>query len=51
MAVIYLPFLQDIFKTVALSPLELTVCLGASTLIFWAIEAVKWFKRRRARQR
>ena len=45
LAVIYLPFLQDIFKTVALSPLELTVCLGASILIFWVIEAVKWFKR------
>ena len=45
LAVIYLPFLQDIFKTVALSPLELTVCLGASILIFWVIETVKWFKR------
>jgi len=49
MAVVYVPFLQSIFKTVALSPLELMVCLGVSALIFWAIEAVKWLKRRRAR--
>ena len=49
LAVIYLPFSQNIFKTVALNPLELGICLGASTLIFWAVEAVKWFGRRRAR--
>jgi len=48
MAVIYLSFSQNLFKTVTLNPLELGVCLRASTLIFWAIEAVKWFERRRA---
>jgi Ca2+-transporting ATPase len=49
LAVIYVPFLQDIFQTVALSPLELAVCLGASTLVFWAVEAVKWIGRQRTR--
>jgi Ca2+-transporting ATPase len=49
MAVVYVPVLQTIFKTVALSPLELAVCLGTSTLIFVAVEAVKWVGRRRTR--
>ncbi len=49
LAVVYVPVLQGIFKTVALSPLELAVCLGTSTLIFWAVEAVKWIGRRKAR--
>ncbi|MCG2767776.1 MAG: cation-translocating P-type ATPase C-terminal domain-containing protein [Anaerolineae bacterium] len=49
LAVVYVPVLQDIFKTVALSPLELAVCLGTSTLIFLAVEAVKWIGRRRTR--
>ena len=46
LAVVYVPFLQTIFQTVALSPLELAICLGASTLVFWAVEAVKWIARR-----
>jgi len=49
LAVVYLPFLQDIFKTVSLTPHELAVCLGTSTLVFWAVEAVKWFRQRRTR--
>jgi len=48
LAVVYVPFLQNIFKTVALSPLELAACLGASTLVFVAIEGVKWIGRQRA---
>ena len=47
MAVVYVPFLQNIFKTVALSPLELGICLGASTLVFVAVEGVKWIRRLR----
>jgi Ca2+-transporting ATPase len=46
LAVVYLPFLQTIFQTVALSLPELAICLGASTLIFWAVEVVKWIGRR-----
>ncbi len=48
MAVVYVPFLQNIFKTVALSPLELAICLGASALVFVAVEGVKWIQRQRA---
>jgi Ca2+-transporting ATPase len=49
LAVIYIPFLQNIFKTVALGPLELAICLVTSTLVFWAVEVVKWIGRWRAR--
>jgi len=45
LAVVYVPFLQTIFQTVALSLPELAICLGASTLVFWAVEAVKWIAR------
>ena len=41
MAIIYVPFLQPIFKTQALSPLDLVVILVFSTLPFWTMEAVK----------
>jgi Ca2+-transporting ATPase len=47
LAVIYVPFLQDIFKTHALSLSELVLCVGLSSIIFWAIELEKWFKRRK----
>jgi len=46
MAVIYVPFLQDIFRTQALSLKELALCLGLSSIVFWAVEIEKWFKRR-----
>jgi Ca2+-transporting ATPase len=49
LAVIYIPFLQDIFKTVALGPVELAICLVTSTLVFLAVEVVKWIGRWRAR--
>ena len=47
MAVIYIPFLQDIFRTQALSIQELLLCLGLSSIVFWAVEIEKWFKRRK----
>jgi Ca2+-transporting ATPase len=47
MAVIYVPFLQDIFRTQALSLTELLLCLGLSTIVFWAVEIEKWIKRRK----
>jgi Ca2+-transporting ATPase len=46
LTVVYVPFLQDLFQTVALSLPELAICLGASTLVFWAVEIVKWIGRR-----
>jgi Ca2+-transporting ATPase len=47
-AVVYVPFLQGIFKTMALPLFELIICLVASTALFWAVEITKWFKRRNA---
>ena len=47
MAVVYLPFLQGIFKTVALSPGELAISLVLSTVVFWGVELEKWLLRRR----
>ena len=48
MAILYLPALQRIFHTAALTPVELVVCLGLSSVVFVAIEIEKWFLRRRA---
>jgi P-type Ca2+ transporter type 2C len=45
MAVIYVPFLQDIFSTQALSIKELLICIGLSSIVFWAVEFEKWLKR------
>lgn len=41
MAVIYWPPLQNIFKTTALTAVELVMCLALSTIVFWAVEAKK----------
>ncbi|MDD2767333.1 MAG: cation-translocating P-type ATPase [Methylococcus sp.] len=46
MAVLYVPVLQPIFKTEALSAGELGVCLGLSSIVFWAVELEKWMRRR-----
>jgi Ca2+-transporting ATPase len=48
MAVIYLPPLQAIFKTTALSITELLWCLLLSTTVFWTIEAKKFVSRIRS---
>ena len=45
-AVVYLPFLQGIFKTVALPPVDLIMCLILSTVVFWGVEIEKWLLRR-----
>jgi Ca2+-transporting ATPase len=41
MLVIYVPFLQGIFKTAALSPIELAISLALSSVIFLAVEMRK----------
>jgi Ca2+-transporting ATPase len=46
MAVIYVPFLQDIFCTQSLTGNELLTCIGLSSIVFWAVEMEKWVKRR-----
>lgn len=47
LAVIYLPFLNEAFSTTPLSPQELLISFGASTIVFFAVEFVKWFRQRR----
>lgn len=44
-AVIYVPFLQNIFRTKSLTLIELIICIGLSSIIFWAVELEKWGKR------
>lgn len=46
MAVVYIPFLQTFFNTVALSSRELALCLLLSTIVFWAVELEKWIIRK-----
>ncbi|MDD5450983.1 MAG: cation-translocating P-type ATPase [Desulfovibrionales bacterium] len=46
MATIYIPPLHGIFKTQALSFSELMACLLLSSVVFWAVEIEKWYKRR-----
>jgi Ca2+-transporting ATPase len=50
LAVTYIPFLQGVFNTVTLSPRDLGICLGLSTLTFWVVELEKLFRRRRQRR-
>lgn len=51
MAVVYVPFLQDIFKTQALSLNELIICIALSSVVFWAVEIEKFLKRRTMKQK
>jgi Ca2+-transporting ATPase len=46
--VIYIPFLQGVFGTMALPMRELLICFGLSTSLFVAVEIQKWFSRRRS---
>ena len=46
MATIYIPFLNQIFKTTPLTLNELVFCLGLSTVVFAAVEIKKWINRR-----
>jgi len=50
MAVIYLPFLQEIFDTRSLSFPHLLICLALSTFVFWGVELEKWVVRLRGIQ-
>lgn len=40
--VVYVPFLQEIFQTIALSPKDLVISLVLSTVVIWAMELDKW---------
>ncbi|MBP1723384.1 MAG: cation transport ATPase, partial [Deltaproteobacteria bacterium] len=45
--IIYIPLLQSFFHTQALSGEEILLCLGLSSLVFWAVEIEKAIIRRR----
>ncbi len=47
MAVIYVPFLQDVFRTRPLPAIDLAVSLGLSLVVFTSIEIFKFIRRRR----
>jgi P-type Ca2+ transporter type 2C len=47
MAVIYVPFLNQVFSTTPLSLRDLLVSLGFSVIVFIAVEFVKWNRQRR----
>ena len=46
LAVVYVPLMQGLFKTMALSPVNLAISLVLSTVVFWGVELEKWFQRR-----
>lgn len=48
LAIIYLPFLNTFFNTAPLTLEELLIALGMSSVVFFAVELEKWFKRRKA---
>jgi len=47
LVVVYVPFMQGLFKTDALPPIDLALSLGLSTVVFWAVELEKWLGRRK----
>ncbi len=49
LAVIYLPFFQNILETDSLPPADLAIGLGVSLLVLLIAEVVKWFERGRKR--
>ena len=46
LAVIYLPWCQPIFRTAPLPAGELAAAVALSSLVFWAVEGEKWWRRR-----
>ncbi len=50
-AVIYIPFLQSVFRTNPLTWQELIICLVLSTIVFWGVEFEKYLKRRGDRKK
>jgi Ca2+-transporting ATPase len=44
-ALIYIPFLQEVFVTQALSFFELVLCMGVGLVVFHVIEFEKMFKK------
>ena len=47
LATLYVPAFNPIFKTAPLTVAELGLCLGLSTVVFFAVEGEKWMTRRK----
>ena len=47
---IYLPIMNDLFKTRPLSAAELGVALALSAIVFHAVELEKWIKAKYSRK-
>lgn len=47
LALVYVPFLHDIFNTSPLSVKELLICFGAAALVFHLVELEKWIRQRK----
>lgn len=47
LGVIYLPFANQVFRTMPLSATDLLTCIGFSAIVFHAVEAEKWVLRKR----
>ena len=47
MGLLYIPWLQGIFDTTALSLRDLAICLALSTVVFWGVELEKVVRRMR----
>jgi Ca2+-transporting ATPase len=48
--IVYLPFFQQLFKTVSLSPSQVSVCLATSLIVAVALEMEKYILRRSERR-
>jgi Ca2+-transporting ATPase len=46
MAVVYLPFLQNVFRTMPLSAGDLAISLGCSVLVYFGVEVYKMISHR-----
>jgi len=46
-AVLYIPFMQDLLGIRPLGLSDLAICLGLGTSLFWVVEFLKWLRRRR----
>ncbi len=47
LSLVYVPFLQPVFETTALTATELLVVLAVTPFPFIAVEIEKWWRRRR----
>jgi len=45
LALVYVPLLQGVFKTISLSPRDVGVAVTVSAAVFWAVELEKWLMR------